>query len=185
VSVLQKFRDDRGNERAEVVALAIYERANSETINFENLRDQPEDDNKTMFCLADWYSINEDTWASLGDRGCMVAAAGGVNPSQWTSILAYTPSYSLGLHDGSSLSLRSKYQVDSVLFAYQAWAILGPADQVQADWERIASDVNAGLLETYDFYKTAERAMTDLSLALGRVPAPDRLFYAQSSLSDA
>jgi len=58
---------------------ALYSRASSSRFNWEKLKTQPQDDNKRMYCDADFYDVAFDIWYDLKDKGCMTAFAGGLN----------------------------------------------------------------------------------------------------------
>ncbi len=66
---------------AEQYAVADYSRENAQHYDWSGLKNQPSDDNKKMFCNADFFAVNQGLWGTLDDKGCMRTWSGGPNPT--------------------------------------------------------------------------------------------------------
>ena len=81
VQVYRGTKDSHGNLQMEQMAMANYERENGLKYNYGNLKNQSHDDNKLMYCTADFYLLSERVWNALVNKGCLSDRAGGANPS--------------------------------------------------------------------------------------------------------
>lgn len=84
VEVRRNVRDERGNDHEEQVAVVNFSRENAATFEWLNLRGQPAKDNKKLFCLADFYAMQQFVWAKLENKGCLTGRSGGndANPEE-------------------------------------------------------------------------------------------------------
>lgn len=77
IFVLKDAKDTTGMSGQRFASYALFSREQSAKFDWDKLKTQPSDDNKRMYCDADFYDVDFDIWSDLGDKGCMSSFSGG------------------------------------------------------------------------------------------------------------
>jgi hypothetical protein len=82
VIVHAETKDAYGNTHEEQMAVSDFSRETGLKFKYSGIANQPSDDNKTMYCLADFHALSERVWKALKDKGCLTSRIGGLNPTE-------------------------------------------------------------------------------------------------------
>jgi len=159
---------------------AIYTRATFGLTDFSQFLGTTGDDNKTMLCKADFYSLDHNLWWSLGDKGCMLASDGGVN------LDIAGKSYVIPTGTGP-INLQSQRQVDLITFIQQEQGIEAASDHNLSVWKTVTTQWTNGQVDIFTYYnllKAEQQGWSSLADAATQLEAPPGLDPSVSRLAD-
>ena len=180
ITIVVQKPSNGGSTPVTGMVTAIYTRATFGLTDFSQLRGTTGDDNKTMLCKADFYSLDHNLWWSLGDKGCMLASDGGVNPS------VAGKSYAIPTNAGL-ITLQSQRQVDLITFIQQEQGIEAASDHNLTVWKTVTTQWTNGQVDIFTYYnllKAEQDAWSSLADAVTRLEVPPGLDSSVAELTD-
>ena len=164
-------KDIAGNSAPTTMVAALYTRATFGAQDYGQYKKTTGDDNKTMLCMADFYSLDRALWKSLGDKGCMLSSDGGVNAgAAGKTYVIQTSSGPIGIksqRQSDLLGFLVDFRIYFDLLERNSSAFKEATDAFAAD--------SVTLLSYYNFVVGAGNAFASISKSAQRFDAPPGL----------
>jgi hypothetical protein len=178
VSIVSLVVFKGSSESPTPMASAIFTRLTADEIEWSSLRDATAVDNKATLCRADFYALNGSLWRSLGDKGCMLSAEGGVN------VGISGRSYSVDSPDGP-IPLRTLRQAEVLQYLLAFQSVSEPGGQTLRTYKNVSEDFGRGYISIPDYYNfilEVRESYESLASAALRLSTPPGMGSASDGL---